>query len=101
MDLDSVLPPDQETARQRLRVFFDGKLLGPEAVLTKEPMTLTFRLSAAAWNAADAPGALRGRLLFELPDALPAPRPNAFAIQPPKPVIGLGLREIRFRQLPR
>ena len=98
-DLVSVLPPEQRTARQRLRVFFDGQPLGAETVLPPEPVTLTFRLPAARWNAASAPGALRGRLLFELPDALPALRPNAFAVQPPKPVIGLGLREIRFRRV--
>ena len=98
-DLDSVLPPDQEPTRQRLRVFFDGQPLGPEAVLTRDPVTLTFRLPAARWNAAAVPGALRGRLLLELPDALPAPKPNAFAVQPPKPAIGLGLSEIRFRRV--
>ena len=97
-DLDSVLTPDQEPTRQRLRVFFDGQPLGEETTLTREPTSLTFRLPAARWNAAAVPGSLRGRLHFELPDALPAPRPNAFAPRPPRPVIGLGLREIRFRQ---
>ncbi len=99
-DLLSVLTPAQQTARQRLRVFFDGQPLGAEAVLTPAPTTLVFRLSAAHWNVASTPGALRGRLLFELPDTLLASKPNAFASQPPKPVIGLGLREIRFRQVP-
>ena len=99
-DLASVLGPAQRTARQRLRVFFDGQPLGAEAVLPPEPVTLTFRLPVARWNAAAcAPGALGGRLLLELPDALPAPKPNAFAPQPPRPVIGLGLREVRFRRV--
>ncbi len=96
--LASVLKPGEGASRQRLRVFFDGQILGDEATLTSDPVTLTFRVPAARWNAAGAPGTLRGRLLFELPDALPAPKPNAFAIQPPKPDIGLGLREIRFRR---
>lgn len=96
-DLASVLTPTRQTARQRLRVFFDERPLGAETVLTPAPVTLTFRLPNARWNAASGPGALRGRLRLELPDALPAPRPNAFAPAPPKPVIGLGLREIRFR----
>ena len=99
VDLLSVLPPAQQRARQRLRVFFDGQPLGAEAVLMPTPVTLVFRLPAARWNAASAPGALRGRLLFGLPAALPAAKPNAFASQPPGPVIGLGLREIRFRQV--
>ena len=99
-DLASMLTPVQGTARQRLRVFFDGQRLGAEAVLPPEPTTLTFRLPTARWNAAaSVPGASGGRLLLELPDALPAPKPNAFAPQPPKPVIGLGLREIRFRRV--
>ncbi len=98
-DLASVLTPAQGAVRQRLRVFFDGQELGAEAVLTPESATLTFRLPATRWNAASVPGTLRGRLLLELPDALPAPRPNAFAPLPPKPVIGLGLREIRFRRV--
>ena len=98
-DLVSVLTPAQQTKRQRLRVFFDGQPVGAEAVLPREPVTLTFRLPADRWNAASTPRALRGRLLLELPDALRAAKPNAFAPQPPKPVIGLGLREIRFRQV--
>ena len=98
-DLASVLMPAQQTARARLRVFFDGQPLGAETVLTPGHDTLAFRLPVARWNAASAPGTLRGRLLLELPDALPAPAPNAFAVQPPKPVIGLGLREIRFRRV--
>ncbi len=97
-DLASVLSPAKEATLQRLRVFFDGQPLGAEAVLTPEPITVIYWLPVARWNAAaNAPGALGGRLLLELPDALPAPKPNAFAPQPPKPVIGLGLREIRFR----
>ncbi len=99
-DLASVLTPAQQMTQQRLRVFFDGQPLGPEAVLTTEPVTLTFRLPVDRWNtAARALGGLHGRLLFELPDALPAPKPNALAVQPPRPVVGLGLREIRFRSV--
>ena len=98
-DLLSVLPPTQQTARQRLRVSFDGQPLGAEVVLTPQPTTLVFRLLADRWNAASTPGALRGRLRFELPDALPAAKPNAFASRPPELVIGLGLREVRFRQV--
>ena len=99
VDLASVLTPAQQTARLRLRVFFDGQPLGVETVLPPEPATLSFRLPVARWNAASVPGALRGRLLLELPDALPASKPNAFAPLPLKPVIGLGLREIRFRRV--
>ena len=99
VDLASMLTPAQQIVRQRLRVFFDGQPLGAKAVLTSQPTTLTFRLPVARWNAASQSGASGGRLLLELPDALPAPKPNAFAAQPPHPAIGLGLREIRFRQV--
>ena len=99
VDVDSVLTSDREATCQRLRMWFDGQPLGDEIVFTRQPATLVLRVPAARWNAAAAPGVLRGRLLFELPDALPAPRPNAFAVQPLKPAIGLGLRTVRFRQV--
>ena len=99
VDLASVLTPPPQGARQRLRVFFDGQPIGAETMLMPEPTTLSFRLPVARWNAASAEGSLRGRLLLELRHAPLAPKPNAFAAQPPRPVIGLGLREIRFRRV--